>query len=80
MRQTGVTTAFLGTTMWTFVDPSNTGLSFALYIVGVAISYAAILVAGVVVYDARTREMEAETPMLPSSPPPTLANEGGPSL
>ena len=72
---TGVTTAFLGTTMWTFVDPSNTGFSFALYIVGVAISYAAILVAGVVVHDARSREVVTETSVRPASPPPAMANE-----
>jgi hypothetical protein len=63
---TGVITAFAGTTMWTFVDPLNIGFSFALYIAGVAISYAAIVVAGVVVHDARSRDVEAETPM-PSS-------------
>ncbi len=55
---TGLIAAFAGTTLYTFVDPSNGGLAFALYIAGIAISYAAILVAGFVVSRAQRPEVD----------------------
>ncbi len=54
----GLVAAFAGTTLYTFVDPSNGGLAFALYIAGIAISYAAILVAGYVVSGAPKPEVD----------------------
>ena len=59
---TGLIVAFAGTTLWTFVDPTNGGLAFALYIAGIAISYLAILVAGLVVSRVATRESDRTTP------------------
>jgi hypothetical protein len=40
----GLLGAFAGTTLWTFADPSNNGLSFAVYVAGTGLTYAAILI------------------------------------
>ncbi len=59
---TGLVAAFLGTTLWTFVDPSNNGPSYVLYIAGIAISYAAVLAAAVAVRTVQTRGFDPATP------------------
>ncbi len=41
----GLVAAAVGTTLWTFLDPSKTGPVFALYIAGIGVSYLAVLVA-----------------------------------
>lgn len=43
---TGLIAAAVGTTLLTFVDPSQSGPIFGLYIGGIVISYVAVLVAG----------------------------------
>lgn len=58
----GLIGAAVGTTLWTFVDPSQSGPVFALYIAGIAISYLAVLVAGLAVRAALTQEVERTTP------------------
>lgn len=59
---TGLVAAVLGTTLWTFVDPSNTGPSYALYVAGIAISYLAVLVGAVAVRTVQTRGFAPGTP------------------
>ncbi len=39
----GLLGAFLGTTLWTFADPSNNGASFAIYVGGTALVYAVMV-------------------------------------
>ena len=58
----GLITAAAGTTLRTFVDPSNSGPVFALFIAGIALSYLAVLVAGLAVRTAQTREVDRTTP------------------
>ncbi|HYL41623.1 MAG TPA: hypothetical protein VET90_09960 [Candidatus Binatus sp.] len=53
---TGLVAAVAGTTLWTFIDPSNTGPSYWLYIGGMAIAYLAILAVGVTVRSLRQGE------------------------
>jgi hypothetical protein len=48
--------------MWTFVDPSNSGPSYVLYVAGIAISYAAVLAAAVAVRTVQTRGFDPATP------------------
>jgi len=51
----GIVAAVTGTTLWTFVDPSNTGASYAIYIASIALVYLTVLVAGAVVRSVQTR-------------------------
>jgi hypothetical protein len=46
---TGLIVAAVGTLLWTFADPAQTGPIFALYVAGIVISYVAVLVAAVAV-------------------------------
>lgn len=39
----GLLGALAGVTLWTFADPTNNGLSFAIYVAGTAVSYLAVL-------------------------------------
>ncbi|HLX36120.1 MAG TPA: hypothetical protein VKR30_12865 [Candidatus Limnocylindrales bacterium] len=55
---TGLVAAVAGTTLWTFVDPSNTGPLYWLYIGGIAIAYLAILAAAVTVRSTLTGNLE----------------------
>ncbi|MGZ6299166.1 MAG: hypothetical protein ACXWMN_01575, partial [Candidatus Limnocylindria bacterium] len=50
---TGLIVAFVGTTLWTFVDPTTTGPAYGLYLVGIVASYLAVLVAGLAVRSVR---------------------------
>jgi hypothetical protein len=59
---TGLVAAFAGTTLWTLADPSNSGPAFALYLGGIAISYVAVLVAGLAVRSARTQGFSRTAP------------------
>ncbi|HEY5520107.1 MAG TPA: hypothetical protein VIK08_05565 [Candidatus Limnocylindrales bacterium] len=45
----GLLAAAFGTTLWTFVDPSTSGLPYYLYIAGIAISFLAIVIAALAV-------------------------------
>jgi hypothetical protein len=58
----GLIGAAVGTTLFTFVDPSKNGLVFGLYIAGIAISYLAVLVAGIAVRAVQTRGFDRTTP------------------
>jgi hypothetical protein len=58
---TGLVAAFAGTTLWTFSDPSNGGPAYGLYVAGIAISYLAVLGAGLVVRGARTQGVHRTT-------------------
>ena len=49
-----VVAAVVGTTLWTFVDPSNGGVAYGIYIAGIVIGFLTVLAAGVVVRAART--------------------------
>jgi hypothetical protein len=43
MAALGLVGALVGTTMWTFVDPTNGGVSFGIYVAGAGLSYLAFL-------------------------------------
>jgi hypothetical protein len=58
----GLIAAAVGTTFWTFIDPSTSGTPFALYIGGIAICYLAVLVASVAVRPANILEAGRSTP------------------
>jgi hypothetical protein len=58
----GLIAAAVGTTFWTFIDPSTSGTPFALYIGGIAICYLAVLVASVAVRPANILEAGHSTP------------------
>jgi cytochrome c oxidase subunit IV len=58
----GLIAAAVGTTLWTFVDPSNSGPVYGLYIAGIAISYVTILVAAVAVRSAQTQGFSRPIP------------------
>ena len=50
----GLLAAVIGVTLWTFADPANSGLAFAIYLAGSMIAYLAVLVAGVAVRSAQS--------------------------
>jgi hypothetical protein len=50
----GLLAAVVGVTLWTFADPANSGLAFAIYLAGSMIAYLAVLVAGVAVRSAQS--------------------------
>ena len=52
----GLVAAVAGTTLWTFVDPSNTGPSYWLYIGGIAIAYLAVLAVAVTMRSFKPEE------------------------
>jgi hypothetical protein len=54
----GLAAAVAGTTLWTFVDPSNTGPSYWLYIGGIAIAYLSVLAVAVTVRSIKTPELK----------------------
>ncbi len=56
----GLVASAVGTTLWTFVDPSTTGPVFALYIAGIAVSYLAVLVAAFAVRSAQTEALDVD--------------------
>jgi hypothetical protein len=58
----GLLAAAGGTILWTFVDPSRTGVPFALYIAGIAISYLAVLVASVAIRPNQTQSSDRARP------------------
>ena len=49
----GLVGALVGTTMWTFVDPSNSGISFGVYLAGAALSYLAVLFGAIAIRSAK---------------------------
>jgi hypothetical protein len=53
----GLLAALVGSTLWTFADPSNNGLSFGIYITGTALAYAAILLGALAIRVARTARL-----------------------
>jgi putative flippase GtrA len=59
---TGLVAAFLGTTLWTFVDPSHNGPSYVIYVAGIAISYLAVFAAAIAVRTVQTRGFDPATP------------------
>ncbi len=58
----GLVGALVGTTLWTFVDPSNGGVSFGVYVAGVALSYLAILFGAIAI---TTVKVAPRTPAQP---------------
>lgn len=58
----GLVAAVVGTTLWTFVDPSNSGISFGIYVAGAALSYLAILFGAVAI---RWIKVASPTPAQP---------------
>lgn len=56
----GLVAAVVGTTLWTFVDPSNSGPSYWIYIGGIAIAYLAVLAVAATVRSFKPQEA---TPM-----------------
>ncbi len=61
----GLVAAVVGTTAWTFVDPSNGGVSFGVYVAGAALSYLAILLGAVAI---RSIKVSAPPAMVASRP------------
>jgi hypothetical protein len=49
----GLVGAVVGTTLWTFVDPSTSGISFGVYVAGAGLSYLAILFGAFFIRSAR---------------------------
>ncbi|HYM84982.1 MAG TPA: hypothetical protein VEY67_12625 [Candidatus Dormibacteraeota bacterium] len=64
----GLIAAAVGTTLWTFVDPSQNGAVFALYVAGIAVSYLAVLLAAMAVRTAHTRGYERTAGADPARP------------
>lgn len=58
----GLLAAAFGTTLWTFVDPSTSGLPYYLYIAGIAISFLAIVIAALAVRTGPTEAFDRTTP------------------
>jgi hypothetical protein len=58
----GLLGAFVGTTLWTFADPANNGISFGIYMVGTALSYLAVLFGA---FAIRAAKVAKPTPALP---------------
>jgi hypothetical protein len=52
----GLLGAFFGTTLWTFADPSNNGISFAIYVAGTALVYIGMLVGAAAIQLVRVRQ------------------------
>jgi hypothetical protein len=48
--------------MWTFVDPSNNGISFGVYVAGAALSYLAVLFGAIAI---RSVKVERPAPAQP---------------
>jgi uncharacterized membrane protein YeaQ/YmgE (transglycosylase-associated protein family) len=58
----GLVGALVGTTMWTFVDPSNNGLSFGVYVAGAGLSYLAVLFGAIAIWSVKVdRPVRAHT-------------------
>ncbi len=49
----GLVGALVGTTMWTFVDPTNGGVSFGIYVAGAGLSYLAFLFGAIAIRTVR---------------------------
>ena len=58
----GLLVTLVGVTLWTFVDPSHGGISFALYVAGIAICYVTVLVAAWVIRTARVGTFRRDYP------------------
>ena len=58
----GLLAALAGVTLWTFVDPSRSGISFGLYVAGTTVSYAAILVGAWAIRAARVGAFRRDYP------------------
>jgi hypothetical protein len=58
----GLVAALVGTTMWTFIDPSNNGLSFGVYVAGAGLSYLAVLFGAIAI---RWAKVGSATPAQP---------------
>lgn len=58
----GLVGACVGTTLWTFVDPSTSGVSFGVYVAGAALSYLAILFGA---FAIRSVKVGSPAPALP---------------
>jgi hypothetical protein len=50
----GLLVTLAGVTLWTFADPSHSGIPFVLYVAGVAICYLLVLVGAWAIWTART--------------------------
>jgi hypothetical protein len=58
----GLVGALVGTTMWTFVDPSNTSISFGVYVAGAGLSYLAVLFGAIAIWSVKVdRPVRAQT-------------------
>jgi hypothetical protein len=57
----GVVAAVVGTTLWTFVDPSQSGIAFGLYVAALVLAVAAVLTSGFAVRSARTEAFDRTT-------------------
>jgi hypothetical protein len=58
----GLVGALVGTTLWTFVDPANNGISFGVYVAGSVLSYLAVLFGAVAIWSIKAA---APTPAQP---------------
>ena len=45
----GLLGALAGTTLWTFADPANNGISFGIYVAGTALAYLAVLLGAIAI-------------------------------
>jgi hypothetical protein len=66
---TGLIAAVVGTTWWTFVDPSNNGVAYGLYVAGIVISYLAIFLAAITIRAVRPRSVTMTPPPVEAPSP-----------
>jgi hypothetical protein len=49
----GLFGALVGTTLWTFADPANNGISFGIYVAGSALTYLAVLFGAIAIWSIK---------------------------
>ncbi len=58
----GLSGAVLGSTLWTFADPSKHGFAFSIYVAGTGVSYLAVLLTGLSIRRTRVGTYERSFP------------------
>ena len=58
----GLVAALVGTSLWTFADPANNGISFGIYVAGSGLSYLAVLFGAIAIWSIKVdRPVRAQT-------------------
>lgn len=69
----GLAGAVVGSTLWTFADPSKHGVAFWIYVAGTAVSYLGILAAGLSISGVRVNRYERSFPADETRDPAPIA-------